>query len=184
MVGQPKSIAEKATFSKRAHDTLMAHAVLAYLAECEKPYHGCCGLCTIWKDFEQLYYEEKSVCIPLSCATLGRLADGGCNWEEANEHRHWLTPIEEDIIVTFAIEMGTCGFPLSHHRLKEQVDQIAHAQLGNKFPIQGVGKNWTAHFMLRASDHCEGHTVCIDRNRKYTTEISQIHTMHQYPKER
>jgi len=31
---------------------------------------------------------------------------------------------------------------------------------------------------------CKGRTVCIDRNRKYTTEISQIHTTHQYPKER
>jgi len=77
----------------------MAHAVLAYLAELEKPYHGHHGLCTICKDFEQLYYKEKGVCIPLSFATLGQLAEGDRNWEEANEHRHWLTPIKEDIIV-------------------------------------------------------------------------------------
>jgi len=130
----------------------MAHAVLAYLAELEKP---CCsrrGLRTICRDFEQLHFDEKGVRIPLSFSTLGRLADGGHNREEANEHRRWLTPIEEDIVVTFAIEMGTRGFPLSHRRLKEHVDRIARARLGRKFPTQGVGKNWTARFMLRASD--------------------------------
>ena len=85
IVGQPKYIAKKATFSKRVYDALMAYAVLAYLAELEKPYRGCHGLHTICKDFkfEQLYYEEKGVHIPLSFATLGQLADGGCNWEEA-----------------------------------------------------------------------------------------------------
>jgi len=131
----------------------MAHAGLAYLAELEKLYHSCHRLRTICKDFEQLYFNEKGVHIPLSFATLGRLADGGRNQEEANEHRRWLTPTEEDIIVTFAIEMGARGFPLSHRRLKEHVDQIACAQLGSKFPTQGVGKNWTARFMLWVSDH-------------------------------
>jgi hypothetical protein len=61
--------------------------------------------------------------------------DGGRNREEANEHRRWLTSIEEDIIVTFTIEMGARGFPLSHRRLKEHVDRIARARLGStKFP--------------------------------------------------
>jgi hypothetical protein len=152
MVGRAKSIAEKATVSKRAHDELMAQAVSAYLAELEKPYRSRRGLRTICKDFEQLYFDEKGVHIPLSFATLGRLASGGCNQEEANEHRRWLTPVEEDIVATFTIEMGARGFPLSHRRLKEHVDQIVRARLGSKFPIQGVGKNWTARLMLRLSD--------------------------------
>jgi hypothetical protein len=41
---------------------------------------------------------------------------------------------------------------VSHRHLKEHVDQIARARLGSKFPTQGVGKNWTARFMLRLSD--------------------------------
>jgi hypothetical protein len=65
----------------------MARAVQAYLAKLDKPYRGHCGLRTICKDFEQLYLEEKGVHIPLRFATLGQLADGGHNREEANEHR-------------------------------------------------------------------------------------------------
>jgi len=153
MPGRPRSIAAKDLSYKRAHDALMARAVQAYLAELDKPYCGRRGLRTICKDFEQLYLEEKGIHIPLSFATLGRLADGGRNREEANEHRCWLTPIEEDIIATFSIEMGARSFPLSHRRLKEHVDRIARARLGStKFPDKGVGKNWTARFMLRLSD--------------------------------
>jgi hypothetical protein len=122
MPGRAKSIAEKTTDYKRAHDALMVHAVLAYLAELEKPYPSRRGLRTICKDFSQLYFDETGVHMPLSFATLSRLASGRRIREEANEHRRWLTPIEEDIVVTFTIEMGACGFSLSHHRLKEHVD--------------------------------------------------------------
>jgi hypothetical protein len=105
MVGWSKSMAEKAMFNKKAHDNLMARAVEAYLTELEKPYRGHCGLRTICRDFEQLYFEEKGVCIHLSFATLGRLVNGRHTRSEANEHRCWLTPIEDDIIVAFSIEI-------------------------------------------------------------------------------
>ena len=48
--------------------------------------------------------------------------------------------------------MGARGFAPSHRRIKEHVDRIARARLGNKFPPEGVGKNWTARFMLRHSE--------------------------------
>ena len=56
--------------------------------------------------------------------------------------------LKKIFIVSFIIEMGACGFAPSHHCIKEHVDRIAHARLGGKFPPQGAGKNWTAHFML------------------------------------
>jgi len=152
MVGRPKSIAEKAAFTKRQHDALMARATKAYLGELEKPYRDRHGLRVICRDFEQLHFNETGLFIPLSFATLSRLADGGHTREEANLHRRWLTPIEEDLIVSFIIEMGARGFPPSHRRIKEHVDRIAHAWLGAKFPPRGVGKNWTARFMLRHSE--------------------------------
>jgi hypothetical protein len=152
MVGQSKSMAEKAMFNKKAHDDLMACAVQAYLNKLKKPYRGRRGLCMICKDFEQLYFEEKGVHIHLSFATLGQLASGHQTRSEANEHCRWLTPIEDDIIVAFSIEIGARGFPLSHHHLKDHVDPIARANLGDKFHAEGVGKNWTSRFMLRVSD--------------------------------
>ena len=70
MVGRAKSIAEKAAFTKRQHDALMAQAVTAYLAELEKPYRGHRGFRTICRDFEQLHFNETGLFIPLSFATL------------------------------------------------------------------------------------------------------------------
>lgn len=153
MPGRAKSMAEKASIDKHEHDALMARAVSAYLAELDKPnYRSRRGLRTICKDFEKLYYDEKGVKINLSYSTLSRLADGRKNREQANAHRRWLTDIEEDIVVNFIIEMALQGWPVSHRRLKEHVDLIAGARLGDKFPSLGVGKNWTARFILRHSD--------------------------------
>ncbi|KAG2047938.1 hypothetical protein BDR06DRAFT_830602, partial [Suillus hirtellus] len=46
-----------------------------------------------------------------------------------------------------------CGFPLSHKCLKEHVDEICQARLGDAFPQSGVGKNWTQRFVEKHSDH-------------------------------
>ena len=145
-------MAEKATIDKREHDALMARAVLAYRTELKKPDHRSRrGLRTICKDFEKLYYDEKGIRIHLSFSTLNRLVDGGKTREQANAIRRWLTDIEERIVVDFLIEMAVQGWPVSHRRLKEHVDLIAAARLGDEFPPLGVGKNWTEHFILRHS---------------------------------
>ena len=194
MVGRPKSIAEKAKISKREHDALMARAVSAYLVELEKPYHSRRGLRTVCRDFEKLYFDEMGIRIPLSFVTLNRLASGGRTREEANEHRCWLTPTEEDIVATFTIKMGARGFPLSHRRLKEHVDQIARARLGSKFPTQGVGKNWTARFMLRLSDRIKmadsrpledkrGHAVNPHANAHYWAELERLFEIYKFKRE-
>ena len=97
-------------------------------------------------------------------------------------HRRWLTTIEEDLIVNFIIEMGARGFPPSYHHIKEHVDRIAHAWLGDKFPPKGAGKNWTAQFMLQHSerikmaDSCPledkcGHAVNPHANMLYWNDL-------------
>ncbi|TFK41573.1 hypothetical protein BDQ12DRAFT_599493, partial [Crucibulum laeve] len=52
------------------------------------------------------------------------------------------------------------GFPLSHCRLKEHVDEICHAQLGSLFPETGVGQNWTHRFAVKHSNQ-----IKISRSR-------------------
>src|ERR1700728_4676871 len=44
------------------------------------------------------------------------------------------------------------GFPLSHRWLKEHVDCICQACLGDLFPDGGVGKNWTNCFVEKHSE--------------------------------
>ncbi|EDR04558.1 uncharacterized protein LACBIDRAFT_304343 [Laccaria bicolor S238N-H82] len=56
------------------------------------------------------------------------------------------------MVIDYAIEVASCGFPLSHRRLKDHVDSICHARLGRKFPASGVGKNWTSRFISKHSD--------------------------------
>ena len=66
-----------------------------------------------------------------------------------NAARSWLTPEEAELVIAFIVEVGHRGFPLSHRRLKEHVDEILRARLGPEFP--GVGKRWTNRFIEKWS---------------------------------
>jgi hypothetical protein len=76
---------------------------------------------------------------------------------EAHEEQKWLTSDEEWVVIDFAVECANRGFPLSHRRLKEHVDEIARARWGDKFPTDGVGKQWMTWFV---SDHDELRMYC------------------------
>ncbi|KAF8206209.1 hypothetical protein K438DRAFT_1756307 [Mycena galopus ATCC 62051] len=56
---------------------------------------------------------------------------------------------EVKTVIAYACEVSDHGFPLSHRRLKEIVDEICHARLGDKFPAMGIGKKWTGHFVKK-----------------------------------
>ena len=49
-------------------------------------------------------------------------------------------------MIAFIAEIADRGFPLSHAWLKEHVDSICKARLSDKFPLGGVGQNWTYCF--------------------------------------
>jgi len=72
--------------------------------------------------------------IVLDHNTLLRLAKGGKSKSLSNEEKGWR------------------GFPLNHKRLKEAVDEICRARLGDRFPPGGVGKNWTSRFIEKHHD--------------------------------
>ena len=46
-------------------------------------------------------------------------------------------------MIAFIAEIADRGFPLSQAWLKEHVDSICKAHLGDKFPLGGIGQNWT-----------------------------------------
>jgi len=48
--------------------------------------------------------------------------------------------------------MAHRGFPLSHQRLKEHVNDICSACLGASFPVKGIGLNWTYRFSKKYSE--------------------------------
>ncbi|KDQ33603.1 hypothetical protein PLEOSDRAFT_1073814 [Pleurotus ostreatus PC15] len=89
-------------------------------------------------------YEKPRV--ELAPSTLRRLVNGGIPKSQSNAMRGWLLEGEVEIVIRFAVEMALCGFPLTHRRLKEHVNGIVRARLGDAFPATGVGKNWTDRF--------------------------------------
>jgi hypothetical protein len=169
MAGRAKSDVDKANACKRVYEALMVRAVAAYKADQKKPKKDRRGYRKICLDFECHHFEEtgnyiNSILndiqlifstgnqIKLCHMTLKRHVAGGMTRERANEGRSWLTDSEVDIVIDFINEMAHRGFPLSHKRLKEHVDDICSARLGASFPVNGVGENWTYRFSKKYSE--------------------------------
>jgi hypothetical protein len=75
-----------------------------------------------------------------------------------NNEKSWLLHEEAEQVVTYIIKVASWGYGLSHRYVKEHVDLICQAWLGKKFPMMGVGKQWTHHFVERHSDHLHVYT--------------------------
>ncbi|KDQ18849.1 hypothetical protein BOTBODRAFT_93184, partial [Botryobasidium botryosum FD-172 SS1] len=56
------------------------------------------------------------------------------------------------VVIDYVVELGGRGFPRNHDRLKQHVDEILTARLGDEFPAGGVGKRWTDRFVERHSE--------------------------------
>jgi hypothetical protein len=110
------------------------------------------SLAAACKAAEAECFAERKQIIRLSTSTLHRRIHGGRSTREAHEEQRWLNDAEERVVLDMVIDLANRGFPLSHRRLKEHVDEIARARSGDKFPEDGVGHQWTRRFV---SDHTE-----------------------------
>ena len=138
MVGRALSKTKKQQLSRIAHDELMSCAVDFYCSELAKPRgERRKGARKICKDLEALHLRETGVLVKLSFSTLMRLATGGRTKALSNADCSWLSLEETLVVIEYTIEMGNRGFPLSHRRLKEHVDEICQARLGSSFPADG-----------------------------------------------
>lgn len=152
MVGRAKSQLEKNYTFRRKHNELMARAVKSYQDRQNGPKKDRVGLRKICAEFQNAHFQETGEHIRLCHMTLKRLAEGRNTREGANFERAWLTVDEELVVIGALNEMANRGFPFSHRRTKELVDKIARARLGDNFPAQGVGLNWTYRFSKRHAD--------------------------------
>ncbi|KAK0475949.1 hypothetical protein EDD18DRAFT_1387251, partial [Armillaria luteobubalina] len=137
--------------ARKCHDQLMEKAVVAYKNELTKlpgaPRKGARKIC---EDFEALYQRETGKKISLSYSTLIRLANGGKTKAQSNAMKSHLFPSEANNIIDFVLAVASEGFPLSHRRLKEHINEVLRARLGPEFP--GVGKQFTQRFVKKHSD--------------------------------
>lgn len=154
MAGRAKSDTKKQQIANEERDALMDRAVRVYQDELAKPRgESQKGSQTVCQEMEEQYRREKGKFIHLAPTTLRRRAGGVKSQAESNAERSWLTTEEADLVISYIIEMSNRGFPLSHRRLKEHVDELLRACLGDQFPEGGVGKNWTQRFVEKHSDH-------------------------------
>ncbi|KIM72257.1 hypothetical protein PILCRDRAFT_82026 [Piloderma croceum F 1598] len=89
--------------------------------------------------------------VHLDPSTLNRLYKGGQRLTNFNATKSWLLKGEVEKVIEYALTTAERGFPLSHQRLKEHVDDICHARLGDKFLAAEVGANWTERFVTKHS---------------------------------
>ena len=147
------SATKKAQLAREEHTGLMAQAVAFYQHEQGKTAsEKKMGLRRVCSHFEKQYFLEKGKRISLSYTTLWNLSNGERVLATVNTEKSWLFPKEAEEVITYVIKIASWGHGLSHHHLKEHVDQICRAHLGNKFPTTGVGKKWTHHFVECHSD--------------------------------
>lgn len=152
MVGRAKSQSKKDSEAREIKRKLLVQAVSMYQAEQEKPKKERKGLRTVCQLVEKEYYSKSRKWVKLDHKTLSRLASGGQSMADFNfTTKAWLTREEEEVVVQHVLELAERGFPVTHRRLKEHVDELLRARLGSKFPMGGVGVNWTGRFVQRHS---------------------------------
>ncbi|KAJ7596222.1 hypothetical protein C8J56DRAFT_717225, partial [Mycena floridula] len=134
-------------------DRLMARAVVLYRAEQAQVGPGRKkGLRPICREIEKAFFQEKGQIVKLNYTTLRNLVQGGRMRSQSNAERSWLMDKEVEAVILYTIEVSAWGHGFSHYRLKEHVDEICRARLGDKFPKTGVGARWTQRFVEKHSD--------------------------------
>ncbi|KAF8214710.1 hypothetical protein K438DRAFT_1749803 [Mycena galopus ATCC 62051] len=133
-MARTNSKSRHAQIAREERDTLMARAVVFYRNEIQKdlaPGEKHLSLRAVCRKFEGAYKIDTGKDIALNHNTLLRLAKGAKSKSMSNEERSWLLPEEVRTVITFAKDVANRGFPLNHKRLKEAVDEICRARLGN-----------------------------------------------------
>ncbi|KAF5379261.1 hypothetical protein D9757_010705 [Collybiopsis confluens] len=156
MVRHAESDNNKSQRASEAKIALQKRAVEAYQEELAWRNLGLpnlVGAKAICNRFTNLHRAETGQIIKLNYATIINHAKGKPTRAESNAARTWLTAGKIEAVIAYIIEVANQGFPLSHRRLKEHVDEILRGRLGDDFPVSGVGKKWTQHFVRKYSDY-------------------------------
>ncbi|KIK76169.1 hypothetical protein PAXRUDRAFT_170721, partial [Paxillus rubicundulus Ve08.2h10] len=107
-----------------------------------------------WEVQEEWRAQKKDKEIIVSHnAVIWRLQGGRSCQQAKSENHAWLTPKEEENIVTYLLDLAAWGFPLTHKTLKLHVDALLQVQLRDAFPETGVGHNWMDCFAAHHAEH-------------------------------
>ena len=128
------------------HEEWMMRAVDAYRGQAGEgtEKYGLQKVCN--KMVKRCWEEDKGV-IRLDKETLRRRMNGVQSKAKSNTAKGWLSEVEEDMIVNYAIELANRGLPLRRKRLHEHAEALCRAWHGPAFT--SLGKHWAKHFVAR-----------------------------------
>ena len=106
MVGHAKSQEVKNHEKREATDELYAQAKDLYIAEHKDPVNNARSYMKICDDVSKEHFERTGKHIQLSSSTLRRHVNGGRTKSETSAQRSHFTKEEQEVIVTFAIDMA------------------------------------------------------------------------------
>ncbi|KAH7917349.1 hypothetical protein BV22DRAFT_1026520, partial [Leucogyrophana mollusca] len=78
----------------------------------------------VCREVKKGFLQETGRVVNLCDKTLENLAKGGRRLSDFNSDKGWLTHEEAEKVIEYTVETARRGFPLSHKRLKEHVDNI------------------------------------------------------------
>lgn len=143
----------KAQVEREKIDHLKDQAVERWKQEQEDPtgIHGKPrGLRKICEDISAEHLERTGEYFYLPFTTLAAHVKGGKTLSDFNAEKSWLTNGEATVVIDYALEMATRGWPFSRTRLVEHADEVIGAKLGDAF--ESVGNNWVDRFVTKNHD--------------------------------
>ncbi|CEL61987.1 hypothetical protein RSOLAG1IB_04738 [Rhizoctonia solani AG-1 IB] len=104
------------------------------------------GLRTICEEVCNKYAQDTGRRIRIAHSVLEYRLKGGKSASEAHAKEAHLLKPENDLVCNYAIQLAKRGFPLSHKRLKEHIDELVRMRLPS---FAGVGLRYTERFVDR-----------------------------------
>lgn len=80
--------------------------------------------------------------------TLGRRLKGGNTRQQARASQQALSPVQEDLLIKWIIDLDIAGAPPSFAQVREFAGLVSNASGGPST----IGKNWTTRFLQRHPD--------------------------------
>jgi hypothetical protein len=148
---------QKAGEFAKEKDDLLNKAAALYLGNNTKPKQQQRSSRDIAQELEGRHFTETGHRIELWLQTIIERAKGCRSQLEYASDREILTAEECDVVIKYLIRCANQGFPLTHARLKDIVDDILRARLGSGYP--GVGQKYTQRFLERYQERIQSHTI-------------------------
>ncbi|KAF8489167.1 hypothetical protein F5888DRAFT_1622284 [Russula emetica] len=127
MVGRAKTQRQRNKEAADLKETWMQRAIEIYHQEQQLPKPR--SQEKVCRQAEAKCFQQTKKVVKLSSSTLDWRTKGGQSHKEGHRGQRWLNDEENEAVLQDIILNAQRGFPLTHRRIKEHVDEIARAHI-------------------------------------------------------